>query len=485
MKRIEHFSIIAPDMGHIFQMISISTCIPLIIAMIYQEWDMLLPMATVPVTLFAIGTPLSRMRRMERRPSFSVALSAVAIIWLVCAICGAIPFTLGIGMPYLDAVFEAMSGWTSTGLTLSQSLDTMPHTLLFWRSLMQWLGGLGIVAFTIAMASRSGLAEFRLYRSEGRPESFMPGVVATGLQMWKIYVILTIISTGLILASGIPLWDAANTAMTAIATGGFSLHDSGILYYNNRILELAVIPVMIAGALPFKIYYLMYRERKMGIFHDEQAKLLFTLIAVGVAVIALDLIAFSHLDGVTALRQGLFMTVSGITCTGFQIASPHNWANATVLTLAFLMLIGGASGSTAGGIKLNRIALGIDGIVWWFRRMFASGKTLVPFRHEGRSIQKNIADLEVSKNMLVLILYILVVFGVTVTVMHLQQTAFESSNILFEVISAMSNVGISTGYVSPAMAPAVKLAFIFTMWIGRLEIVPVIILIWGALKGYE
>ncbi|MGB4280462.1 MAG: potassium transporter TrkG, partial [Methanoculleus sp.] len=445
MDRIEWFSIIARDIGSIFRFVSVATAVPLIVAVIYREWDMILPMVTVPTVLFLLGTLLVRIPREEREAPLSAALMAVALIWLIMALVSALPFHLGIGVPYLDGVFEAMSGWTDTGLTVMRSIDEMPHTLLFWRSLMQWLGGLGIVAFTVAMASRSGLTQFRLYRSEGRSEALMPSVVATGIEMWKIYVVLTIASIGLILLSGVPVCDAVNIALVAIATGGFSVHAEGIPFYNNPLLELLIVPVMIAGALPFKVYYLIYRRRGARFIDDQQARLLFVLIAIGIAVITWDLVMLSELDLPTALHQALFMTAAAVSSTGFQVVSPNAWASVTVLFLAMLVLIGGSSGSTAGGIKLSRVVLGFQSLVWWFRRMFVSGKVLVPFRHEGRVIPKNVADLEISRNMLVIMLYLLIIFVSTILVMHLQPTSFDSSNVIFDVTSAMCNTGISTG----------------------------------------
>ncbi len=180
-----------------------------------------------------LGFLLTRIPEREREPPLSIALGSVALIWLVASLIGALPFVLGIGMPYTDAVFEAMSGWTSTGLTLIPDVDAVPRTILFWRSLTQWVGGIGIVAFTLALASRSSLTSFRLYRSEGRSETLMPSVVATAVQMWRIYLFLTAAGVGLILFSGVSLWDAINISMTAIATGGFSVHSAGIMYYQN------------------------------------------------------------------------------------------------------------------------------------------------------------------------------------------------------------------------------------------------------------
>jgi trk system potassium uptake protein TrkH len=485
MDRIELFSTIAPDIGDIFRYISIVTAVPLLVALIYQEWEMILPMASVPISLLLLGTLLAHIPRQEREAPLSAALMAVALIWLVCALVSALPFALGLGVPYLDGVFEAMSGWTDTGLTMMRSVDDLPRTLLFWRSLMQWLGGIGIVAFTIAMASRTGLTQFRLYRSEGRSEALMPSVVATGLEMWKIYLVLTVASIGLILISGVSLWDSVNIALSAISTGGFSVHSEGIPFYKNPLLEVLIVPVMIAGALPFKLYYLLYRRKGVRFFDDQQARLLFILVALGIVVITWDLVTLSATDLPTAIRQALFMSAAAVSSTGFQTASPNEWASVTVLFLSMLIVIGGSSGSTAGGIKLSRVVLGFQSLVWWFRRMFVSGKVLVPFRYEGRVIPKNIADLEVSRNMLVIMLYILTIFIATVLVMHLQPTAFDSSNVIFEVVSALCNNGMTTGFVSPDMAGSAKVLFIAIMWIGRLEVIPVIMLVMGIFRRFE
>ncbi|QYZ78511.1 TrkH family potassium uptake protein [Methanofollis formosanus] len=486
MDRTEYISAIAPDIGRILRFIGVVTCLPLIVALIYQEWEMLLPMGLVPIIYVVFGTLLMQVPRPAREAKLSAALAAVALIWLLSAVIGSVPFIVGLGMPITDSIFEAMSGWTDTGMTLLPDVDATPRTLLFWRSFMQWLGGIGIVAFTIALASRSGLVQRGLYRSEGRTEAFMPSVVATGFAMWRIYIIITLLSIGLVLLSGVTLWDATNLAMTAIATGGFTVHSEGIPFYQNATLEFLLVPVMIAGAMPFKLYYLMYHNRKFGFFGDRQAIALLALTGVGFLVVALDLVYLTGAETMDAIRQGLFMATAGITSTGFQNTSPYTWPSVTVLFLVIFMLIGGSSGSTAGGMKISRVILGLESLVWWFKRIFVSGKVVVPFRHGGKTVQKNIAEVEVSKNMLIIILYFLTVFICTIVVFHLEHGApFESSHVIFEIVSAFCNNGISTGFVTPDMSLGSKWLFIFLMWFGRLELVPILVLFVGLAKGFE
>jgi trk system potassium uptake protein TrkH len=185
---------------------------------------------------------------------------------------------------------------------------------------------------------------------------------------------------------------------------------------------------------------------------------------------------FEDLVLVRALEQALFMTVSAITTTGFQTANPHAWASVTLLFLAMIAFIGGCSGSTAGGVKLNRIALAIRALVWWFRRLFVSGKVLLPFRIEGRTIPKATAELEAAKNMLVIILAVITILVATLAILQIHLTSFSLTEVIFEVVSAFSTSGMSTGYVSPEMPVLSKWIFIGVMWIGRLEVIPVVML---------
>lgn len=486
MKSRDRISAILPDMGRVFLLVGAASMVPLAVGAYYGEWSVLPSMAAAPVTFFILSSLLSTVKGIHSGANHAVAIASVAATWFVCAMISAIPFMLGLHISYTDSVFEAMSGWTDTGLTMLPDVDAVPKTLLFWRSFMQWLGGLGIVAFTIALSRRPGTLQRGLYRSEGRTESFMPSVVATAVSMWRIYIIVTLLSIGLILLSGVSLWDATNIALAAIATGGFSVHTEGILYYQNHTLEYLLIPVMLAGAMPFKIYYMMYARRKISFFGDHQARLLLILAAAGTAVTAFDLVTGNLVDLPTAMRESIFMVTSAITCTGFQNANPFEWTGATVLFISLLMIIGGSSGSTSGGMKLSRIITGFEGLVWWFRRVFVSGRTIVPFRHEGKLIPKDIAESEVSRAMFVIFLFILTALITSLLFLHLEASGpFEVSDVIFEVVSAMCNVGLSTGFANPDISIASKWLFIFVMWFGRLEMVAVIVLILGLARGFD
>jgi trk system potassium uptake protein TrkH len=477
MERSEYFSILAGEMGVVFSILGIVTCLPLAIVPLTGEWGMLLPMASVPVAFILLGRALSLSHPSSGEARLSIVLGAVAVIWFACAAIGALPFALGAGMSYIDSLFEAMSGWTCTGLTLIPVPETMPATILFWRSFMQWLGGIGMVAFTVTVLARSSLTNARCVRPAGEGAPFFPGLISTGREMWQIYVLLTLGSLLLILLTGVPLWDAVNLAMSAISTGGFTIHAAGIPYYQNPALEFALVPVMLAGSLPFMIYYLLYTRRRWTLFRDSQVRLILGLAAVGTASILIDLTYLSGEDPLTAFRQALFMSVSAITTTGFQNVSLQLWASVSVILLIMLMAIGGASGSASGGIKAYRVLLGYHGIIWWLKRIFVSPRMVVPFEYQGQVIENDVAENEVRNNMLVIILFFLTISIATVVVLHFSTIFFESTAVIFEIVSAMSSTGITTGFVSPEMPYVAKWVFILVMWIGRLEIVPVLVLV--------
>ena len=477
MDRIEYFSIIAGEMGEIFTLLGLLTCIPLLAIPVFGEWDLFFSMALVPVIFLLLGRLMVRIHPRTGESRLSIMLAAVAMVWFSSAVVGAIPFALGAGMPVTDSLFEAMSGWTCTGLTMIVIPETMPASLLFWRSFMQWVGGIGMVAFTVSTLSRSSLTGARFFRLEEESEAFIPTLISIGRQMAPVYLVLTATALAVILVSGVPPWDALNLAMTAISTGGFSVHAAGISYYQNPLLEYLLVPVMLAGSLPFMIFYFLIRKRRLSpLLRSSQARLLLALVIIGTLLVGLDLMTITGSDPEPAFRHALFMTVSALTTTGFQDVSLQLWASVSMMLLMILMFIGGSSGSASGGVKLYRVLLGYRGVIWWLKRIFVPPRIVVPFHWEGRDVPNPVAENEVRNNMLVISLYILGVAVAMIVALHFSTVFFESSIVLFEVISAVSSTGITTGFVSPQMHEILKWLFILLMWAGRLEVIPVIVL---------
>lgn len=485
MKRTEHIAMIAHDMGLIFEFLGIASLLPFIVLAAFGEWAFLFSMATAPFTFLVLGYIISHIPYRDIEPSLSVTLSAVTLSWLSIAFIGALPFVFGLGMSYTDGIFEAMSGWTGTGFSMIISADAAPHTLLFWRSLTQWVGGIGIIAFAISLRRKTRTSLFRMYRAEGREEELVPATVSTGRRMWMIYLVLTIAFTGLIMLSGIPLWDSLNLVMVAIATGGFTVHAGGLAYYNNPMLEALLIPVMLAGAVPFKVFFLLYNGKVGAMFRDYTVRVLLLIAAVGSIITSLDLSIFSNIPLATAFRQGTFTAVSGLCTCGLQNSNPHAWAVIPLSVVSFMMFIGGAMGSAAGGVKVNRILMAYEGIKWWFRRFFVSSRVTVPLRFGKKTVSRELSDIAISKNLLVIVVYVLTIFSAAILTLHVYITSFRLEEVIFEIVSALSNVGLTVGFISAASPVGIKWLFIVLMWLGRLEIVPVVIIAMGALKGIQ
>jgi trk system potassium uptake protein TrkH len=485
MKRTEHIAMIAHDMGLIFEFLGLASLLPFLILAIFSEWNLLIPMATAPFTFLVLGYAISHVPYRDLEPSFSVTLIAVALSWFAIALIGALPFVFGLHLSYTDSVFEAMSGWTGTGFTMITSLDTTPKTLLFWRSLTQWIGGIGIIAFGISLRRKTRVSLFRLYRVEGREDELVPASVSTSRRMWMIYLVLTFAFTGLIMLVGIPLWDSLNLVMVAIATGGFTVHAGGLAYYHNPFLEALLIPVMLCGAVPFKIFFLLYHGKVRDMFRDPVVKILLLIAFLGSLITSVDLYFYGNLPLSAAFREGVFTAVSGLCTCGLQNSSPHTWVAIPLAVVTMMMFIGGAMGSAAGGIKVDRVMLAFAGVKWWFRRFFVSSRVLIPLRFKGRTISSEASELAISKNMLVIVIYVITIFLATILSLHMYITSFRIEEVVFELVSALSNVGLSVGFISAASPLSIKWIFILLMWLGRLEIVPFIIIALGIFKAIE
>ena len=290
MTRIEHIAMIAHDMGLIFEFLGVASLLPFLVLVIFREWDLLLPMATAPVTFFILGYAISHLPYRDIEPSFSITMSAVALAWLAIAFIGALPFVAGLGMSYTDAVFEAMSGWTGTGFTMITTLDATPGTLLFWRSFMHWVGGIGIIAFGISLHRKTRLSLFRLYRAEGREEELVSTAASSGRRMWMIYSVLTLAFTGLIMITGVPLWDSLNLVMVAIATGGLT-----------ALYSLTASAIRISGG--------SISDRLGG---ERTALLSLTIMAIGAVIMSFSQSLALSVVGVVVMAVGMGITNAAV-----------------------------------------------------------------------------------------------------------------------------------------------------------------------------
>jgi len=415
----------------------------------------------------------------------------------------------------LHAFFESMSGWTGSGLTMAIHEPSLPRTVQWWRSLIQYVGGVGVIVLTVSILARPGSGSYALYRSEAREEKIHPSIVSTVQTIWKLFVGYTLLSiVALFVAihyseygSTLPLWEqgwqALNHAMTGLSTGGFSVTDNSIATYDSPFIETVLLPIMTLGAIAFPVHYAVLHDGDYSQFRaDLQTRWLFVLLAAGVVVLSVQNIvtipvasdAFATqsflpaslgLDPqqADALRDSTFQWISALTCTGFQSAPIGRWAAGGKVLVSGAMVVGGAAGSTVGGIKIVRGYTIARGIQWQFSRVFLPANAVVSTTIGDRKLSREEMEREFSEAAIVSLLWIILLISSTVVLVNVVGPDFGYADALFEVASAQGNVGLSTGITGPSMDPVGEAMFVLNMWIGRLEIIPVLVFARSALYG--
>ncbi|WP_340098940.1 potassium transporter TrkG [Salinibaculum salinum] len=418
----------------------------------------------------------------------------------------------------LHAFFESMSGWTGSGLTMAIHEPSLPRTMQWWRSFIQWVGGVGVIVLTVSILSRPGSGSYALYQSEAREEKIHPSVVSTVRTVWKLVVGYTLLAFVLLFgaisasdsayAESLSLWEVAwqalNHAMTGLTTGGFSVTDNSIATYNSPLVETVLLPIMILGAIAFPIHYIILRDRKVSeLASDLQTRWLLILLAAGVVVLSVQnvlsvsaapdafatqsFLPFSipSLDGaqLDAIRDSTFQWISALSCTGFQSAPIGRWLAGGKVMVVGAMVLGGAAGSTVGGIKIIRGYTIVRGIIWQFSRVFLPKNAVVTARIGDRTLDREAMEREFSEAAIVTLLWLLILVTSSIVLINVAGPDFGYADALFEVASAQGNVGLSSGITGPTMSPLAEGMFILNMWIGRLEIIPVLVFIRAAMSG--
>jgi len=419
----------------------------------------------------------------------------------------------------LHAFFESMSGWTGSGLTMAIHEPSLPRSIQWWRSFIQWIGGVGVIVLTVSILARPGSGSYALYRSEAREEKIHPSIVSTVRTVWKLVVGYTLLAFGLLFgailgseseyAESLPLWEVAwhalNHAMTGLTTGGFSVTDNSIATYNSPLVEAVLLPIMILGAIAFPVHYVVLRDRAVReLVSDLQTRWLFVLLALGVVVLSLQnvlsipstsgafatqsFLPFSTpADGpqLDAMRDSTFQWVSALTCTGFQSAPIGRWLAGAKVMVVGAMTLGGAAGSTVGGIKLVRGYTIARGIIWQFSRVFLPKNAVVTARIGDRTLDREAMEREFSEAAIVTLLWLIILVTSSLVLVNVAGPDFDYADALFEVASAQGNVGLSSGITGPTMSPLAEGMFVLNMWIGRLEIIPVLVFVRAGLYGLD
>jgi trk system potassium uptake protein TrkH len=473
----EDFRLIGFYLGRIFLVVAASACLPLVWAMVTGEWHpfgSFLLMISVLVLLGVLGAKLAPE---NPRLDWSHGMVVVALTWLLVPLIGAIPFVLSghFGTP-LDAVFDSVSGLTTTGLAVISDLDHLATSLNFWRHLVQFLGGLGIIV--AALTVFAGPGGITLYFGEARGERFLPSVTSISRFIWTVAVMhLAVVVTALTLVGrfvlGFEFHRAAFHGITmflaGFSTGGFAPQSTSIGYYHSAIFEGVAAITMVAGAMSFGVHHALWRgPRRDAIANLETRTILstfgFTLLLTLLGLTATA--AFTEVSGLT--RQGFFQIFSAHTTTGWATITTtelSGWSGLAFGGMAIAMALGGMGSATAGGVKAIRVGLTLKAVANQVKQALLPEHAVVGTTYY-QSGKRHLTHDTVMAVMTISLLYVaLYLLGAGVGVAYgipLQQALFES-------VSASATIGLSVGVTDPSMPTLLQFVYMLQMWAGRLE----------------
>lgn len=400
----------------------------------------------------------------DYRLSTGNAATVVVGIWLLATFFSSLPFVLSGMLNFTQAFFEAMSGWTTTGLSVID-VSKAPKIFLIFRSIIQFFGGVGIVLIVVSALSESfGMT---LFASEGHNNKLLPNLAKTARLIMKIYSGYFVAGTVLYVILGMPIFDALNHSMAALSTGGFSTEVLSIGAYESFAIELVTIILMILGSTNFYANMLLVKGRFREFFKLGETKLVLFITAAVTPLIAFVSLSALYDNFTASLRISLFNVVSALTTTGFSTVSYNNWPDFSYLVIILLMVIGGGIGSTAGGIKLERFYIISKQIIWSIKRKFMPERMVnkpAIYRAEGKALITNDIYNESSNYTLIFIAILLI--GTSI----LTISGYGLKEALFEFASALGTVGLSIGVTSINTPSLALWTMTFGMLLGRLEI---------------
>ncbi len=446
-------------MGILLEIFAVFLILPTVVALIYNES---LTMFLIPmiISLFC-GVILDKNFR-RAQLDLNEGLTLTAITFIFFSLIGSIPYYstfAGSQTPILNSFFEAMSGFTTTGLTVIEDTSAIPKSILFWRSETQWLGGIGIIIIFLSILSRLRTSSTSLYEAQGYTEKLEPTIYHTTRRMMKIYFTYSILGMLLLRLSGLDLFEAVTTTFSSISTGGFIVR--GDIFTTASDATLAVICIlMLTGSINFMIHDKIFKMRiKDAIRNVEVRSMAVIIIMSSVAIFILT----------SEAKISIFQTISAMTATGFTLTEIAPLSTPVILILTILMYIGSSSGSTAGGIKQMRFIISLKTIPWTVKRMVSPRSAIIPFKIQGNPIDENTIRLTGT----VIFTYTIALVLGTMILIFAGYSATES---FFQVTSAQGTVGLNI--IDIAQAGAItKITLILNMLLGRLEIFPILILI--------
>jgi trk system potassium uptake protein len=463
-------------LGGLLQLVALAMVLPIIVGVIYNEEDAFIFTIVMGIT-FISGYFLRRFNYDRKGLQYRDGFVIVTLGWLLVSIYGAFPFLLaGVFTSPIDAFFESVSGFTTTGATVIMSLESLSHTILFWRSLTQWLGGMGIIVMTIAILPELA-GNMHLFKAEV-PGPLLtrikPRIQETAKTLWLIYIFLTLLEILFLCMHNLPLFDALIHSFGTVSTGGFSSKVLSVKAYNSIAIEGILTFFMLLAGTNFNLLYMVIQGRLRVLFDDEEFRFYLFLIFIAGSLITINLYLQVYFDLFQSIRYALFQVVSITTTTGFATVNYDTWPPFSRWILLVLMFIGGSAGSTAGGIKVIRIRVLLKKGIQELYRL------LHPRAIKKIKINRYVVSEVVSTSILGFFFLYVTVFVIATII--LTYFGIDIISAISAVASTLGNIGPGLELVGPLnsylpLPGMAKLLLAFCMMMGRLEIYTILVFI--------
>ena len=469
-------SIIRYILGSVLKLEGALMALPCLVSVIYKEKEGLSYLA-VALGCLAFGFLLTFKKPKDTVFYLKEGCVSTALSWIMLSIFGCIPFVLTKEIPsFTNALFETISGFTTTGATILDDVESLSHTSMFWRSFTHWIGGMGVLVFVLALIPKSEGQDMFLMKAE------VPGPIVgklvskvhmTARILYGIYAFLTVIEIIFLLFGGMPLFDSIVHAFSTAGTGGYAIKNSSIAFYNSYYIDMVVTVFMLLFGINFNLYYLLLLKDFKQIFKSEELRWYILIIAVFTGIITVNTLdIYGNVS--ESFRYSIFQVASIITTTGFATTDFGMWPTLSQILLLLLMVVGACAGSTGGGMKISRIMILVKSAKCSIKKM-VSPRSVTTINVEGKSVDKQVLDFAYSY----FVVYALIFFASVLLI------SFENLDILTTLtapLTCLGNVGPGFGdLIGPvgnfsSLSSFSKIVLSFDMLAGRLELFPMILL---------
>ncbi len=447
------------------------------VSLLFDENDTICFLLSGGTSIFVGGVSYFFTRNASPTISRRDGYIIVSLGWILFSLFGSLPFIISGSIPsFTDAFFETISGFTTTGASVLNDIESLTHGILFWRSLTQWLGGMGIIVLSLAILPLLGIGGMQLFIAEvpgPTPDKLHPRIKDTAKRLWYIYIVFTLAETGLLWLGEMDLFDAVNHSLTTMATGGYSTKQASIAYWDSPYIHYVISFFMFLAGTNFTLSYFALHLRFDKILKNEEFRFYIFFILLFTFVITLIMVFLMNMNIENAFRESLFQVVSILTTTGFATADYLAWLPVLGMLIFVLMFFGGSAGSTGGGVKIMRVALLFKNSALELKRLIHPN-AIIPVR-----FNKNAVAPEIIQNVLAFVSFYLLIIVASTVVMSFLGYDLETS--FGAVAATLGNIGPGIGDVGPidnySHIPAIGKWFLsFLMLVGRLELFTVIVL---------